>query len=265
MSARPRRRATTTSYAALRTRAIESLLIEKGLLSEEAVDVVVERLRAATSGRCTARGSSRAPGSIPPSSSGCSRTRRRRRASWRRRLRLASTCAPSRTPTTRAQRRRLHALLVLSVGACSACRRPGTSRPSTARASCASRAPCCASSACELADGDRDPRLGLERRRALHRAARAPAGTDDLSEDELAALVTRDAMIGTGAPTRPAREHERAPIAAAIVADGEGPAARRAERRARLRGALGERAPSAMAVALCERAGHRLGGLPRAA
>lgn len=31
-----------SSYAALRTRAIESLLIEKGLLSEQAVDVVVE-------------------------------------------------------------------------------------------------------------------------------------------------------------------------------------------------------------------------------
>ena len=32
----------TPSYASLRTRAIESLLVEKGLLSEEAVDVVVE-------------------------------------------------------------------------------------------------------------------------------------------------------------------------------------------------------------------------------
>jgi len=33
---------TTTSYPALRTRAIESLLIEKGYLTEEAVDYVVE-------------------------------------------------------------------------------------------------------------------------------------------------------------------------------------------------------------------------------
>ena len=30
-----------------------------------------------------------------------------------------------------------------------------------------------------------------------------PAGTDDLSEDELAALVTRDAMIGVARPTGP--------------------------------------------------------------
>jgi nitrile hydratase len=31
-----------------------------------------------------------------------------------------------------------------------------------------------------------------------------PAGTDELSEDELAALVTRDSMIGTGIASRPA-------------------------------------------------------------
>jgi nitrile hydratase len=33
---------------------------------------------------------------------------------------------------------------------------------------------------------------------------RRPAGTDDLSEDELAALVTRDAMIGVAQPQAPA-------------------------------------------------------------
>jgi len=32
---------------------------------------------------------------------------------------------------------------------------------------------------------------------------RRPAGTEDLSEDELAALVTRDAMIGTGVVRAP--------------------------------------------------------------
>lgn len=32
-----------------------------------------------------------------------------------------------------------------------------------------------------------------------------PAGTEELSEDELAELVTRDAMIGTGVPKSPAR------------------------------------------------------------
>ena len=30
-----------------------------------------------------------------------------------------------------------------------------------------------------------------------------PAGTEDFSEDQLAALVTRDSMIGTGLPRQP--------------------------------------------------------------
>ena len=41
MTDTPDTRPETSSYAALRTRAIESLLIEKGYLTEEAVDVVV--------------------------------------------------------------------------------------------------------------------------------------------------------------------------------------------------------------------------------
>jgi nitrile hydratase len=32
-----------------------------------------------------------------------------------------------------------------------------------------------------------------------------PAGTENLSEDELAELVTRDSMIGTGLPKSPAQ------------------------------------------------------------
>jgi len=30
-----------------------------------------------------------------------------------------------------------------------------------------------------------------------------PVGSEDLNEEELAALVTRDSMIGTGLPRRP--------------------------------------------------------------
>jgi nitrile hydratase len=33
-----------------------------------------------------------------------------------------------------------------------------------------------------------------------------PAGSEGLSEEALAALVTRDSMIGTGLPLAPARE-----------------------------------------------------------
>ena len=51
------------------------------------------------------------------------------------------------------------------------------------------------------AGGGRDPRLGLERRPALHRpsdaARRAPT---DMTEDELADLVSRDCMIGVAVP-----------------------------------------------------------------
>ena len=49
----------------------------------------------------------------------------------------------------------------------------------------------------------RDPRLGLERRDALHGAAARPAGTDGLGEAELVPLITRDALIGV-AESRPA-------------------------------------------------------------
>ena len=33
---------------------------------------------------------------------------------------------------------------------------------------------------------------------------RRPAGTEDMSEDELAALITRDSMIGAAQPAAPA-------------------------------------------------------------
>jgi nitrile hydratase len=33
---------------------------------------------------------------------------------------------------------------------------------------------------------------------------RRPAGTEDMSEDELAALITRDSMIGVAQPAAPA-------------------------------------------------------------
>jgi nitrile hydratase len=38
-----------------------------------------------------------------------------------------------------------------------------------------------------------------------------PAGAENLSEDELAELVTRDSMIGTGLPKPPEREAREGP------------------------------------------------------
>ena len=55
----------------------------------------------------------------------------------------------------------------------------------------------------ELPAESRDPRLGLDERGALPRPPERPAGTDGMSEEELAALVTRDSMIGTGQATSP--------------------------------------------------------------
>ncbi len=55
----------------------------------------------------------------------------------------------------------------------------------------------------ELADGDRNSRLGFHRGNSLPRAADAARGTDGWSEEQLADLVTRDSMIGTGLPKQP--------------------------------------------------------------
>ena len=60
-----------------------------------------------------------------------------------------------------------------------------------------------------------------------------PAGTEGLSEEELAALVTRDSMIGTGLP--------KSAVSGGSLARRRGPGGAAAlQRRARLRGALGE-------------------------
>ena len=53
----------------------------------------------------------------------------------------------------------------------------------------------------ELPDGCGSPRPRQHGRPPLHRPPRRPEGTDDMDEDALAALVTRDALIGT-APAR---------------------------------------------------------------
>ena len=50
----------------------------------------------------------------------------------------------------------------------------------------------------------RDPRVGLDERGALPRPARAAVRHRRMSEEELAGLVTRDSMIGTGLAASPA-------------------------------------------------------------
>ena len=134
-------------YAALRTRAIESLLIEKGLLSERRPSTWSSRPTSSDIGPLNgARVVARAwvdpafkERLLEDATAAVARARLRR-------LRLRVRASRSRTrrrSTTWSSARSARA----TRGACSACRRPGTSRRSTARAPCASRARCCASSA----------------------------------------------------------------------------------------------------------------------
>ena len=103
------------AYAALRTRAIESLLIEKGLLSEEAVDVVVEAYGSDIGPLHGARVVARAW--IDPAVQGAPAGGRHGGGAraGRRRLRVRVR-ARRREHRRAAQPRRVHALLVLPVG-----------------------------------------------------------------------------------------------------------------------------------------------------
>ena len=102
-------------YAALRTRAIESLLIEKGLLSEEAVDVVVEAYGSDIGPLHGARVVARAWTDPAFKERLLEDATAAARELGRRRLRLRVR-ARRREHRGAAQPRRVHALLVLSVG-----------------------------------------------------------------------------------------------------------------------------------------------------
>ena len=189
-------------YAALRTRAIESLLIEKGLLSEQAVDVVVE-----------AYGSD-----IGPLHGARVVARAWTDPAFRERLLEDATAAARElgvggfvSEYVRAveNTEEQHNLVVCTLCSCYPWGLLGLppawykSPEYRARAVREPRA-VLREFGVELDDGDRDPHLGLELRPALHRHPAPPDGTGDLAEDELAALVTRESMIGTGLAQAPA-------------------------------------------------------------
>ena len=151
------------SVLSLRVRALESLLVEKKLVVERGRRPHRRARTSRTSARTTAPRSSRGPGSTRRTSSGSSPTARRPSRSW---ASAASTSRSSRTgpaSTTSSSARSARAIRTRS----SACRRSGTSRSSTARARCASRASCCASSASicprawRSASGTRAPSCGI--------------------------------------------------------------------------------------------------------
>jgi nitrile hydratase len=191
------------SYAALRTRAIESLLIEKGLLSEEAVDVVVEAYGKDIGPLHGARVVARAW--VDPE--------------FKQRLLDDATQAARElgvggfvSEYVRAVENtdERHNLVVCTLCSCypwGLLGLPPTWYKSPEYRSRAVREPRAVLQefGVELApeteiriwDSSADLRyLVLPQR---------PAGTDDLTEDELAALVTRESMIGTGLVAAPAR------------------------------------------------------------
>ena len=222
--------------------------IEKGLLSEAAVDVVVQAYGSDIGPLHGARVVARAWTDPAFKRAPAGGRHRGGRASWTSAASSRSTCAPSRTPTG-AQPRRVHALLVLPVGpARAAARLVQVAGVPLARRR-ASRARCCASSASSsppeteirIWDSSADLRYIVLPQR--------PEGTDDLTEDELAALVTRESMIGTGAGQGP-RRHEPGSI----------PRSRTCRSLPRRNGELVFTAPwqaraFGVAVALCEQQG----------
>ena len=86
--------------------------------------------------------------------------------------------------------------------ACSACRPTGTRRAPTARARCASRARCWPSSAPRSRTRSRSGSTTAPPICATWCCRCGPPGSEGLGEAELAALVTRDCMIGTALPNR---------------------------------------------------------------
>jgi nitrile hydratase len=191
------------SYAALRTRAIESLLVEKGLLSEQAVDVVVEAYANDIGPLHGARVVARAW--VDPA--------------FKERLLADATSAArelgvggfvSEYVRALENTESEHNLVVCTLCSCypwGLLGLPPTWYKSPEYRSRAVREPRAVLQefGVELApeteiriwDSSADLRYIVLPQR--------PVGTDDLSEDELAALVTRESMIGTGLVEAPAR------------------------------------------------------------
>ncbi len=89
-------------------------------------------------------------------------------------------------------------------GRCWGCRPPGTRARRTARASSASRAACWPISASRCPPRRRSGSGIPPPRCAISCLPMRPPGSEGLDEEALAALVTRDSMIGTGLPLAPA-------------------------------------------------------------
>ena len=233
------------------------MLVEKGLLATDQIDAIVERyerdLGPQNGARVVARAwvdpdyRERLRSRTAPPRSASSATAGSRAARW-------SSSRTRRTCTTSSSARSAPA----TRGPSSGCRRPGTRARRTARASSPSRARCSASSA---SSSPRRPRSACGTRRArcgISSCRERPAGTEGMSEDELAALVTRDSMIGTGLAER--RRVSRSSDPAVVAVDG--PAAPPRSNGELVFAEPWESRAFGVAVALARRGCHRLRGVP---
>ena len=188
----------------LRVRALESILVEKGYVDPKALDVLIETYETKVGPHNGAKVVAKAWADRElqdPAPRGRDRGDRRVRLHAAGR---ASTWSPSRTParcTTSSFARCAPAIR----GPCSDCRRSGTSPRPTARAPSASPRSVLADFGVTL-PSDKEIKVWDSTAEVRYLVLpERPAGTDGWNEERLAALVTRDSMIGTGLPKAPAR------------------------------------------------------------
>ena len=182
-------------YVVSRVRALESLLLERGVLAPDAVDLVVRRY-GGRPGPSSALAPPPGRGWIP-STGACSSTTRR--PPWPRSISISTGSSSSRTrrrSTTWSCARSAPA----TRGPCSASRPPGTSSPPIARAPSPSPARCSGSSALEV-PSDREIRVWDSSAEVRYMVLpRRPAGSERLGEADLVPLIPRDALIGVAEP-----------------------------------------------------------------
>ena len=183
--------------------AVRSLLIEKGVLTAQEIAAQVDLMDSrspALGAKVVARAwvdpafkkrllDGHARGAAPSSASTSARWPSSAR--WRTRHRCTTSSSARCAPATRR--------------CCWAFRRPGTRAWPTARAPSSIRAACWPSSASSCPRASRCACTIPPPTCATSCCRCAPRARKDWSEEELAALVTRDSMIGTAIPVAPAK------------------------------------------------------------
>ena len=192
---------TTSTYAGLRARAIESLLIEKGYLTEEAVDYVVSAYEQDIGPMRGARLVARAWSDQDFKARLLANASEAAKELGVQGFVGENVMAVENTP-------RVHNVVCCTLCSCypwAVLGLPPTWYKSPEYRSRVVREPraVLADFGLELPEGKEIRVWDSSSDMRYMVLPQRPAGTEGLSEDELAALVTRDAMIGTGLPETP--------------------------------------------------------------